>query len=228
MRSWLVIPLALFVSSATLAQDSVTGSIVHNNARATFTDGQNQTGDDARNNLDQMAACLFSKHEGEIKRALALPDDTKGQNDALAPATFNECIANLEIRFPMSALRDGFYKALIRKEFMGRAVKFPVDLVDFSVTDAALPRSTSATVHHGKLLNFAECVVKAAPEDARALVLSAAGSKRETAAIATLTPTFGPCMSPGVSIKFNKGMLVGLIAEAYYRWANAPQSLGSK
>jgi hypothetical protein len=66
-------------------------------------------------------------------------------------------------------------------------------------------------------LDFAQCVVAAAPEGAKALLNSNSVTGEQERVLAQLQPHFAPCLPNGAQFTFSKPMLRGLIAEAAYR-----------
>jgi len=74
---------------------------------------------------------------------------------------------------------------------------------------------------------FGECVVRANPEGARALLGTTADSPEETAAFATLSNALGNCLESGQKIELSKVALRGTIAVNYYRLATVARSLAS-
>ena len=73
----------------------------------------------------------------------------------------------------------------------------------------------------GQLLTFTGCLVRKKPDLTRELVLAPVGSKQEQAALAQLTPFLSGCTYQGVTLRFTRPMLYGLIAEALYREGKA-------
>jgi hypothetical protein len=66
-------------------------------------------------------------------------------------------------------------------------------------------------------LDFAQCVVAASPEGAKALLNSSSTTGEQEKVLGQLQPYFAPCLPKGGQITFSKLMLRGLIAEAAYR-----------
>lgn len=74
---------------------------------------------------------------------------------------------------------------------------------------------------------FGECVVRANPSGARALLATAADSAQEKAAFADLSTAMGNCLEEGSKIELSKLVLRGTIAVNYYRLAAAAGFVGS-
>jgi hypothetical protein len=68
---------------------------------------------------------------------------------------------------------------------------------------------------------YGECVVRSAPAESKALLLTAPDSSEETARFDALRPALGTCMAEGHTITFGRVSLRGSIAINYYRLAHA-------
>ena len=85
-------------------------------------------------------------------------------------------------------------------------------------------RSVASTA----LAKFGECVVRNDAGLSHRLLMAIPDSDEEGAAIASLQPVLGQCLTAGQTLKFNKTMLRGTIAANYYRLAHAsPQPLSN-
>jgi hypothetical protein len=69
------------------------------------------------------------------------------------------------------------------------------------------------------LSRYGECVVRVAPREAKALLLTTPDSSEETARFAALQPALGTCLAEGNTLKFGRVALRGTIAINYYRLA---------
>jgi hypothetical protein len=67
------------------------------------------------------------------------------------------------------------------------------------------------------LSRYGECVVRQAPNDSRALLLTVPDSPEETDRFAALQPALGTCLPEGTTLKFGRVALRGSIAVNYYR-----------
>lgn len=70
-------------------------------------------------------------------------------------------------------------------------------------------------------LNFASCVIRKDPENARDAIITTARSPKEEAALTELAKVYGQCLYADRTLRFSKGELIGLLAEAYYCERNA-------
>jgi hypothetical protein len=86
--------------------------------------------------------------------------------------------------------------------------------------DAAMKEYGEA-VAFSYLSFYGECVVRSAPSQARALLLTIPDSPEEKASFDALRPAFAECLSEGASLRFGRTTLRGTIAINYYRLARA-------
>jgi hypothetical protein len=68
---------------------------------------------------------------------------------------------------------------------------------------------------------FGECVVRTAPQNARALLQTQQASDSESQAIQSLMPALGACLEKGAQLKLDRSALRGAIALGYYSLAHA-------
>lgn len=68
---------------------------------------------------------------------------------------------------------------------------------------------------------YGECVVRAAPDAARQLLVSETASDEENAAFQALSPHLGGCVPQAVKVSFTRVELKGTIAVNYYRLSHA-------
>ena len=86
--------------------------------------------------------------------------------------------------------------------------------------DAAV-RDYNEAVAFSYLSFYGECVVRTAPSDARALLLTVPDSPEEKTSFDALRPAFAECLPAGTTLKFGRTALRGTIAINYYRLARA-------
>jgi hypothetical protein len=125
------------------------------------------------------------------------------------------------LTFSVDLLRGALFNLLYRRNFGAapmvdvKAVA-PIDYTLGSIT--AEPRRAA---WHIVRWNYADCVVRATPDDARALVLSEVAGEGETQAFRALRPELARCMPAGADWHFTRPILRGLIAETLYRLSAA-------
>ena len=214
MKSITAFLVALVVAAPVAAE-----GIIPREGPATSDREGTSTGDIARKVMDQFAACVLDRKRKLVLQALAMPSDSAEQNKEFSYLVKTECIASAELRFNGPAFRGSLYKALVRKQF-GRKEVFPAPAPGAS--SQATPEGND-TISLGETtpLKFASCVIHKDPANARDAILSTAGSPNENDAMAALAKVYGQCLYQDNTLRFSKGSLIGLLAEAYYRDASA-------
>ena len=76
------------------------------------------------------------------------------------------------------------------------------------------------------LSQYGECVARLNPVASRALLLTHAETRQETAAFESLRGTFAQCLPEAVTLTFSKVTLRGTLAVNYYRLAKAAAGIG--
>ncbi len=175
--------------------------------------------DKARATIVALSQCIVLSHRGEVERALAIPPLDKQANRALGALAGSECLRYGELSMKTTMLRGGIYAALYRIDFAKSAPAIADRPLDFSadVQGAVTPDAQQ----YLWLRQFADCVVRTDPADARTLVLSPVASAAENASFTALAPHFNGCAVQGMTLTFSKIILSGLVAEALYREAKA-------
>jgi len=214
MKSITAFLLALVVAAPVAAQ-----SIIPRERPATADREGNFSGDLARKIMDQFAACVLDRRRKPVLEALAMPSDSPEQNKLFGYLAKTECIASAELRYNGPAFRGSLYKALVRKQF-GRKEVFPAPAPGASAQTNLEENGTRILSETG-FLKFASCVIHKDPANARAAILSTAGSPVEKDAMAALANVYGQCLYENDTLHFSKSRLIGMLAEAYYRDATA-------
>lgn len=217
--------VAVIAQIAVAAHGQETGSIRSGSGPINVPEGR-VTGDAARVVSDNLAFCIIKRHYGPVRKALAPPRNLMNDYKYLPKLMDSECFANssmgreegvtsMELTTNPVSFRGGLYKALVRKDYGRKPATFGATPL--------IPEGDDALV-----LQFADCVVRAEPEHSRKLILAVAGTSAEQAAIDAVRPSFAKCSIPNTQFRFSKGKLVGDLAEAYYREADAATSAGAK
>ncbi|MEJ0086706.1 MAG: hypothetical protein WDO72_13550 [Pseudomonadota bacterium] len=214
MKSITAFLVALVVAAPVAAQ-----SIIPREGPATADREGKFSGDLARKTMDQFAACVLDRRRKPVLEALAMPADSPEQYKLFGYLAKTECIASAELHFNGPAFRGSLYKALVRKQF-GRKDVFPATAPGASPQTTPEENSARFPGETG-LLKFASCVIHKDPTNARVAILSTAGSPNEDDAMAALANVYGQCLYEDNTLRFSKGRLLGLLAEAYYRDASA-------
>ena len=216
----LLVSLALLAFAVPAhAQDmsADTGSILRRPAPAAF-DGSAKGGVKVRAALDQFAYCIFDRRRGQTLAALRLASGSEQQDKALASLARSECVSAGILSFDAQLFRGSLYKALVREHFADSDAALPQTQIDFAKQTEA-QSGGEKVLANAQLLNFGGCVAHLDPRNVRLAVLGPAGSPSEAAAFSALSPNLGQCLPQDVTLKFDKTILLGLLAEAYYREA---------
>lgn len=208
------------------AHGQATGSIRRGSEPINVPEGK-FAGDVARKVSDDLALCIVKRHYISVRKALAPPRDLMSDYKNLPKFMDSECftggdrvgsgggMSSMDLTTNPISFRGGLYKALVVKDYGRKPAVFGATAVEMGGDDATI-------------LQFADCVARAEPENSRNLLLSVAGSSRENAAVDALKPSLGKCAVANMSMRFSKGSLVGYLAEAYYREAEAATPAGAK
>jgi hypothetical protein len=213
--------ITAFLMVLVVAAPAAAQSIIPREGPASVDREGSFSGDIARKVMDQFAACVLDRRRKPVLEALALPSDSPEQNELFRYLAKTECIASAQLRYNGPAFRGSLYKALVRKQF-GRKEVFPAPAPAPDANSQTGPEGSVADVPgDAGLLKFASCVIHKDPANARTAVLATAGSPNEDEAMAALASVYGLCLYEDNTLRFGKGRLLGLLAEAYYRDASA-------
>ncbi len=183
---------------------------------------------EAQRVMIDFASCVAQRSRSSLERFLAQPFGSDDADRLAFRLATPDCLFDAELRFSQEIFRGALYDALYRIDFVRME---PADLsavppITYYVgaTESLTPRQHRRV---GQSL-FADCVVRAAPSEARALILSAATSPTERAAFQALQPALGPCLVQGAQVRFSRPMLRGLVAESLYRLTSAASSSANR
>lgn len=217
--------VAAIAGIAVAAHGQETGSIRSGSGPISVPEGK-VTGDAARVVSDNLAFCIVKRHYGPVRKALAPPRNMMNDYKYLPKLMDSECfgsssigrdegVTSMDLTTNPVSFRAGLYKALIRKDYGRRPATFG-------------PAALVMEGDNSQVLQFADCVVRADPENSRQLLLAVAGTSVEQAKVDALRPSFGKCAIANTRIAFSKANLIGFLAEAYYREADAAPSASAK
>jgi hypothetical protein len=204
----------LLMAPAAAAQD--TGSIIPSRGRPASPEGGEDSAE-AQRILVVFSRCVVLRNRRGVERFLALIPGSPDWSRAGARIATSDCLYNGQLRFQPPMFRGALYEALYRIDFRARPIPdlAAAPAVDYAGADTASLNETQRG--WVALQSFADCVVRAAPSAARALVLSGIGASEERRAFALVTPALGPCLVAGVELRFSRPVLRGLISESLYR-----------
>ena len=221
IRTTMLAGMMLSVASHAMAQE--TGSLITHNAAQYKGRGKG----DARGVMLDFGSCLVSRSPGRVAKMLSLAADSaeyRKMGNAIFDRSDDECLSSGgvdgdgigQLYFSSGLLRGALFNAIYLREF-GRSG--PADFSGVADTGYVVrysaPMSTQAIAAIA-LEKYGECIAQADGANAKALILSGAGSADESAAFAALNPRFGTCLTKGNKIAFSKGMLRGVVAEGLY------------
>ena len=154
-----------------------------------------------------------------------------------------DCLDSGELRIPgADFVRYGLAEALIRREFsrgLPADIRQAAPLAHFEVNDAdyrpkpgkrlkpkalaLLEENRNKAIALRTLSIYGECVARADPAAALRLVLTNAGSSKETEAFAAMQPVLSSCLPKGQKVALDRAPLRGTLAMNLYRLAKAPR-----
>jgi hypothetical protein len=176
--------------------------------------------------------CLFNISGFKIRRALDLPFGDPASVASLMELLDVNCLSKVgdEVRFrnpSLVMLRGFFYDGMYALDF-GRAA--PVD--SFAGTPSpAYPLAQKQPQYAAAFRNtmdFGECVVRRAPVESRALILSPVETPAEAQAFSAIAPSLSGCVDAGQSFELNRSVVRGAISEPLYRMTRMRQSGAAK
>ncbi|MBC9031561.1 hypothetical protein IAG41_04070 [Sphingomonas sp. JC676] len=208
---------ACLVLGAPAAQAQQTGHIIVDHAAEASTRDVSAA-DQARDTMNRYGVCVVKVKSVAVKRALSQPTD-QAIDSALAKIAIDECLGSGELTMSRSLFRGAVYRALYIRDF-GQVSQAPAT-IGMQGKDAAA--EAAATTPMNLLQRFGDCVVRADPADAQALVLATAATQAERSAITRLGPSLGGCVAPTNQVRFSRAVLQGVLAEALYKRAAASE-----
>lgn len=186
----------------------------------------------ARKTAVFVARCMVEARPVEVGAALDAPFASAEANGVIVPLTA-PCLDKLlkplmmtrpsQLMLPQLLLRGLIYEVMYARKF-GKASP----PASFGVTAAAYPTvaaTASGTLAHDypALMRIGDCAVRAAPAEARALILSEVASKREEEALAAFQPAWTGCLTGRRQVTFSIEMIRATVAEPLYRLTEADQ-----
>jgi hypothetical protein len=185
-----------------------------------------ESGPVARRVMAAFARCILSRSRRDAEQFLgALPRSVDADRLASRIVT-HECVGSGRLQFSSSLFRGALYEVLYLADF---ARRHPA-LADAPVVTYTSADPATLTDHQRgwlALARFGDCVVRALPAQARALVVSEVDSDSEQRAFAALMPALGGCLVQGSQLSFSRPMLRGVIAESLYRLSIAAAAVPS-
>jgi len=232
----ILVLLAFVCAVPAAAQDSPSGSLIKNRAAVV---GEAPPGANpqlrARQVTDDFAKCLVVSRQRAVDRLLTIPAVGTAQGDWAKGFDIDSCLAPagygvVKLRMPFPVLRGAVFRALYVRDRRGQPLGnlsatggSPPPLPDWSADIASVANVDPAeTQSYIGLRNFAACVVLAKPLEVHDLLLAKTGFAPENAALALVTPAIAGCLPTGETLRINKQVMIGLLAETAYRLGGQP------
>ena len=176
--------------------------------------------DQARAIAGEYARCVAQRHRRAVDRALSLPFSGDWSSE-MRRLTDANCLEYQMLRFSPDLIRGALFGATYRLDYARAAPALATaEAIDFAADGSAGGPDGSMPA----LRRAVDCGVRAAPGDARAIVLADVASPAETRAYAAWVPHLANCLPHGSPIRFSRTVLGGMIAEMLYRNTRAAAS----
>jgi len=196
---------------------SETGTLITRRPASTF----GRTTTDARRTTRQFGTCVIARSPKLAQQVVEAPVVTPNYSKMLNRLAADDCLGEGELRVPWLLMRTALFEALYVDQF-GRGG--PTDF-------KAVPSINHLAGYTGEipgwagnviaLARFGECLSRADPANARALLMNLPGSASENQSFAALTPRLGGCVLKGEKLTFSRSVIRGAVAEGMYRLSRA-------
>jgi hypothetical protein len=199
------------------AQDSIGAGSSEKRARpATFYNDPSKSRDDTvRAFMVDYAKCAYELDKRGAEKLMDMIPGTSAYAQMAKRVAANQCMAVGDIKFQHSSLQGALYAHRYRAEFGSRVPTLNTEPIDYAKLAASAEAPWAARyVAYRKL---AQCVVRADPIAARALVMGPVGGAAEAGAVQAISASLGSCLEKGATLALTKDRLVGIVAEALYR-----------
>lgn len=174
---------------------------------------------EAQRVMADYATCLAMRNRPGVLTYLATDEGSEEADRRAGRVAIDECLYDSELRFPQQLLRGALYGALYKIDY-ARGGLVPARFAELPpITYTSRDPATLAPAERNwvALSFFADCVVRAVPAQAQALIAADVGSPAERSAFAGVQPALGACLTDGVELTFSRPVLRGLIAQSLYR-----------
>lgn len=179
------------------------------------------------------AECIVSVRTRRVRaeRFVRLLPDNAAYKKASLDLSVDDCVPTpgfglTELGFQPEVLRAALFPALYKRDF-GRQPPTEIDKVpplvvstEFDGTGGDVPD----LVFFMRLLG--DCTARAGPASVHELLLTKVGGSGERAALGKVMPALARCLSDKRQLKFSRGMLRGMLAEALFKLRKASGSHG--
>lgn len=181
------------------------------------------TGDTERRIMADFAQCALRIAPRKVEKALALQAGAESMM-AIRRLANHRCLKEgHQMTIRANTMRGVMFAALYRRR---EAVAAPIS------PGPAMPKIRLGAVASGDdnekayrlLVGLAGCVVDRDLAAARRLVLAQTASPEEQAAFQAVSPILADCLPTGTTLKLNKTMVEGALAEVLYRGIDEPEA----
>lgn len=179
--------------------------------------------------LGEFAECVVQAHKPLARKYVLTPADQRMSDDEFRKVAGARCLGFLrgKLRMRPQQYRAALAERLVAVELKGRG---PIDPAAKPALVWAMPKPSGRTdaerqeaaalataeIYVGQL---GECVVRANPAGAQALLATPIGDASELPAFRALGPAIPACVPKGETLKLNRATLREAIAISYYRLA---------
>lgn len=182
---------------------------------------------EARRVMHDFTICGLRRHRSDAERMLTLEGDSPAYRQIGMQVVDNQCVARgAQFRFNWPLFRGGLFEAIYLRDFGAGAAPSLDGVAPLVYVGGGAYMNLQDRARNTAILRVAECVVRAGPDDARALLASAVASPEEDAVFARLEPRVAPCHAEGAPAEYRRPILRGLVAEALYRLSFAARRSG--
>lgn len=179
------------------------------------------TTDDSIRRMYTYGWCVVKVDPSRSRRVLTVPPGSAEERDLLRKISTDECLSGqgqvFYIDFEPQMLRGVIAEVVLDADGPEGKLAPPFTGLTPETIAALDEEGRSALV----ALDFAGCVVGAAPADVAAVLKTRPASSKEARAFRELGPHFSPCLAQGAQMTLAKPQLRGFLAEAAYRAAYA-------
>lgn len=225
MKLVFTVSLIAALTTASPAFAQATGSRITGGAAKRQENTRNPT-ETARKLMYDFAECVVKRSGKNIRRFMNTAPGTKAARDLADSFATDDCISAGEMTMNERLMRGAVYENLYVQEF--KAAKAPGIASALPVGSSATAAGSEAeNANEVALRTYAACVVLAAPESTRALVLTRVGTQAERTAFTAVMPLLSSCLDEKAKLAFSPSVLRGLIAEVLYKLTKAGAAVGA-
>jgi hypothetical protein len=167
--------------------------------------------------------CVWRSDRNGVRRLLDHRVDG-AEDSPLHALDLGRCLTVPEatLRLPWFVLRGLLFERMYHADFDGTpTVASFREVAPLPYPTAPRSVRTEVAKNYRGLVRIGDCVVRAAPLQARALISSRISTGAEARAIAALEPVFASCQAPLTPVPFSAEMMRGTVAEPLYRLTRA-------